>query len=60
MRIYEINFKDIGDFEYIATKQFNDVQWKEYGIRAVNDETNEHYIFPYNSVYYVRVIDDVE
>lgn len=36
----------------------NDVQWKDYGVRATNDESGERMIFPYSSIQYIKLLDE--
>jgi len=58
---YEIKYKDISiisDSEIVSVSIFDDVQWKEYGVRAKNDDESDVYVFPYNSVIYVRIFEE--
>lgn len=35
---------------------FSDIQWKSYGIRTTNDETEETFVIPYTSIYDIEII----
>lgn len=60
MRKYRISWKsyydNVGEIHRI--EDFSDVQWKDYGVRATNDETGQTYIIPYTSIYEVEIIDE--
>ena len=46
--------------EVLEMRTFDDVQWKEYGLRATQDEYNRTFIIPYTSIYDVEVIGEGE
>lgn len=56
--IYQIKWKSynfqLG--EQTISKTFHDVQWKEYGVRATNDDDGETLIIPYFRIYEIGVI----
>ena len=49
---YIIKYKDEGDTNIFEA---DDVQWKDYGVRAVNNTTGDIYVFPYYSIVYVKI-----
>jgi hypothetical protein len=56
---YEIRWKsyDFVSVREIAEKRiFDDVQWKDYGARVVNDENGDEFVIPYTSIYEVKII----
>lgn len=60
MKIYRIKWKSYNETvpsEIVKAEDFTDVQWKEYGVRAVNDETGEEFIIPYYSIYETEILE---
>lgn len=60
MRKYRISWKsyydNVGELHKI--EDFSDVQFKNYGIRVTNDDTNKTYIIPYTSIYDIEIIEE--
>ncbi len=64
---WEIRWKSLnvtvsGEPEYPVDKvrEFDDVQWKEYGVRATDDRNKYSIIIPYTSIYDIIILFDDE
>lgn len=61
MKIYKIIWKS-WDFSTsnpeIKIEDFDDVQWKDYGVRATVDDPHKVMVIPYTSIYDVEIIDE--
>ena len=65
-RIWEIRWKSLDVVSGEAgdpinkVRQFHDVQWKNYGVRATDDINKYRVIIPYTSIYDILIISDGE
>jgi len=57
-RKYEIAWRAYADGieDFNSIKIFDDVQWKDYGVRAKKDDEKESFIIPYTSIYQIKVL----
>jgi len=57
---YKVKWKSYSTknlFEYTEEILFDDIQWKEYGIRVTkDDETIKTYVIPYTSIYEIEIV----
>jgi len=61
MRKYKITYKHPDGIPAYITDIFDDLQWKDYGVRVKQDfEGGKHRVIPYFSIYYIDLIEEQE
>ena len=61
MRRYLFKWRSLDDIGAVdKIREFNDVQWKDYGARVADDQNGYILVIPYTSIYDIQILTDEE